>query len=113
MSSQAIQNNLCQYLKAHWLAEPFVAACLSCSSLPSVSSLSSRYVPVFTRTGREESWLAGWTVACAMGLLRGIASDLEFPCVRSSGDDIMHILHCGSLSVHKCQLYAQETEEGK
>lgn len=75
--------------------------------------LSSSYIPVFTRTGRELSWLAGWTVAWVMDLLRGIAPDLEFPGVRSSGDDIMHILHCGSLSVHKCQLYAQETEEGK
>lgn len=65
------------------------------------------------REGGELVSRLGSGLRLVVGFHRGIASDLEFPCVRSSRGDIMHILQCGSLSAHKCQRYAQETKEGK
>lgn len=67
--------------------------------------------PVFTKD-TEGGELVSRLVS-DLRLVVGTASDLEFPCMRSSGGDIMHILQCGSLSAHKCQWYAQETKEGK
>lgn len=93
------------------LAGRAVCGSPSGSSVPSASPLSPRCACV--RYVRELVSRLDRGLRLVMGLHRGGASDLEFPFVRSSRDDIIHILHCGSLSVQECQVHEQETKEGK